>query len=136
MIQGIIEILTEDTGVQNVVGKSKLGSEVYKVYTVRAPQNELSPYITVFKLPGTPTQAKNETSSLDVCRFRVFGYVTNYKDRDAITEAIRAALDAKKSVTNNGITFLSIWYETDSDGFDDSAQQYVAIVDFGCEVKR
>lgn len=136
MIQGVIEILTDSTAIRNIVGQNNATSK-YKVYPVRAPQGEKEPYIVVFKTPGaTPTQSKREVSTLDLNKFRVHGYVKNYNDRDAITEAIRATLDQMQSVTNNGIVFESIWYETDSDGFDDNANLYVAIVDFGCLVKR
>lgn len=135
MIQGVIEILVEDSGVQDAVGQNKAANK-YKVYPVRAPQKEEPPYIVVFKLPSIPTLDKHSVSTLDECKFRAIGYVKNYIERDAITEAIRGALDGKESVTDAGINFSSIWYETDSDGFDEPAQLYAAIVDFGCLVIR
>lgn len=135
MIQGIIEILTDDSTVQGIVGQNEKGNK-YKVYPVRAPQKEKPPYIVVFKLPSIPTLDKHSVSTLDECKFRAIGYVENYIERDAMTEAIRGALDGKESVTDAGINFSSIWYDTDSDGFDEPAQLYAAIVDFGCMVIR
>lgn len=138
MIQGVIEILTDDIGIQNLVGQNIAGNK-YKIYPVKAPQKELSPYITVHKLPGAPTQSKQEASTLDICKFRVIGYVKTYALRDQFTEAIRLALDNMTSITDNGIEFEKIWYETDSDGYEERADGeglYAAIIDFGCTVKR
>jgi hypothetical protein len=62
MIQGIIEILTDDVPVQTAVGLNK-AADKYKVYPVITPQTEKPPYV-VCALTGTsPAQTKDCVSS-------------------------------------------------------------------------
>lgn len=135
MIQGIIEILIDDTGVQQLVGTD--------VFPVRFPQEDgklggLSRYLTVYKTPGQPTQSKDFTSGLDLDNFNVNCYASNYSDAYGIYEAVRLALD-KRSIaftTDSGFTYNGIWFNSDYDAFDDSARKFIHVLSFSCHTKR
>src|SRR4051812_39580180 len=115
MIQGPIDILINDAGVQALLGTGTEGK--YKVYPVRYPQKEgketsIDKYITVYKTAGQPSFAKGCFSSLRQSAFNVNIYAENYEDLDAIFEAVVVALDTREG-TFKGVDFIDISYSTD-----------------------
>lgn len=136
MMQGIIEILTENAGVQSAVGVNEAGLK-YKIYPVISPQKEKPPYVVCALTGSEPTLGKDCVSTLDKENFDCLIYATNYEEGHEIDIAIRAALDGKKSVTENGIHFNYIWFVSRRDAAVEGKEGliYARIASYSCEVK-
>lgn len=136
MMQGVIEILIEDATVQTVVGRNA-ANDKYKVYPVITPQKEKPPYVVLALTGSDPVQAKNCRSTLDKENFDCLIYSNNYEQGHAIDIAIRAALDGKNSVTENGIHFDNIWFVSRRDAAVQGAEAmiYVRVASYSCQVK-
>lgn len=137
MTSGIIEILIEDTGVQNLIGRNVENTK-YKVFPIRCPQGEKQPYITVYKTGEGSTQSisKELVSSLDYPNVTVVAWSLIFRETELIFEACRAALDNVSSITNVGYNFQRIWLVDSRETFDDSAGLYANVMVFGIELKR
>lgn len=137
MTSGIIEILVEDTGVQNMVGRNAADTK-YKVYPVVAEQGEEQKYITVFKAQNDPVTSltKDLASELDYPRVTVACWSVSFRESELMFEAVRLALDNQSMDTNAGYLFNRIWLVNDRDGFDVSARMYVHVAEFGVELRR
>lgn len=135
MTSGIIEILTDSVGVQNLVGMN-VASDKYKVYPFKAPQQEKGPYIVVAKTANsTQSQGKEIESTLDYPTYDVLHYAKNFRTTEELHEATRAALDNMSSITEV-CEFRRIWLVTDRDAFDESAEMYVHVSTYGAEQHR
>jgi hypothetical protein len=138
MIAGINEILVEDTGVQTLIGQNAAGSK-YKVYPVTAPSGESHPYLTTSLTGTSPILHKGSVSSLDTRSFAVHVHSKSYDSIDEISQAVRTALDEKKSVTEAGYSFDRIWYANEYDRpemFTSDYPAYVRTIIFNCQVRR
>src|SRR5690349_15613684 len=108
MTSGIIEILTDDTTVKNLVGKNKVDSK-WKVYPTVCPQPEDNPYIVVSKTSNdTLSIGKDCLSLLDHPRYDIICYAKNFRRTEEMAEAVRNALDGVASNTDV-CQFLRIW---------------------------
>ena len=135
MTSGIIEILLDSTGVQDLVGQNAATSK-YKVYPFVAPQGEEGPYIVVAKTSNnTQSQGKEVQSTLDFPTYDVLCYHKNFRPTEQMHEACRAALDNKWANTEV-CDFTRIWLITDRDAFDNNAQMYVHVATYGATQKR
>lgn len=136
MMQGIIEILTEDTAVQTLVGLNAAALK-YKVYPVISPQTEKPPYVVCTLTGSTPAQMKGDPSDLDVENFECLIYANNYEQGHNIDIAIRDALDNKRANTDTGIYFDKIWFVSRRDAAVEGreAMIYVRVASYACEVK-
>jgi hypothetical protein len=112
MISGIIGFLIADATIQGLVGQNKAG-DAYKVYPVRAPQDEKRPYIIVRRVLNDPLHCKPGTSTDDKIQVSIVVYAENYSQCEALSEAVRDELDGKSS----GV-YKSIWFTTAEDLFD------------------
>jgi hypothetical protein len=135
MIQGIIEILSEDTNVLALVGT--YGDNIPKVFPVRAPQqaiadNDLDYWITASKDVSTPNDAKACDGGLDSANVTVMIYGQEYSKVDDIYEAVRAALNQRAYTTDAGINLASMVLVSDYDAFDDNAQRIVRVSKYLC----
>lgn len=142
MIQGIIEILTEDIDVSEAVGRGVTSDRV-RVYPVRVPQEEakesdIEKYITVYKTPGEPTQSKDVVSTLDRDNFNVNCYAGNYDEAYELYELVRRALDLRQNImtTDSGFVYQGIWFISDYDAYDDGSQKYVHVLSFSTHTTR
>lgn len=138
MIAGINEILNEDAGVIAVVGQNTAATKT-KVYPVAAPSGESLPYLTTALVSTTPVLHKGQPSSLDTPTFAVHVHATSYDDMTSISEAVRAALDEKTSVTDAGYNFERIWYVNEYDRpevFTSDHPVYVRSVIFSAQIRR
>lgn len=136
MMQGIIEILRENTGVQTAVGQNQAGTK-FKIYPVLCSQTEKPPYMICALSGSVPTQMKDHVSDLDNENFDIFIFTDTYEHGHNIDVAIRAALDGKSSVTDTGITFDKIWFTSRRDGQVQGREGiFTRIVSYSCHVKR
>jgi hypothetical protein len=132
MTSGIIEILTDSSAVQALVGENSR-SDKFKVYPFKAPQPENGPYIIVAKTTNsTQSQGKEIESTLDYPTYDVLSYSKKFRETEEMHEACRSALDNMTSITEV-CTFKRIWLVNDRDGFDDSAQMYVHVATYAAE---
>lgn len=137
MMQGIIEILTENAGVQTIVGRNADNTK-YKVYPVITPQKEKPPYVVCALTGSDPVQAKNCRSTLDKENFDCLIYSTNYEEGHEIDVAIRAALDQASGTTDDtNIHFDSIWFVSRRDAAVEGKEGmiYVRVASYSCQVK-
>lgn len=129
MTSGIIEILIEDTNVQNMAGFNKAGDK-YKVYPVVCEPTEVQPYYTVFQSDFDPVAGKACYGELDFPTFTVVANAKNFRKAELMAEAAILALDGRDATTNNGYKFTGIQLINHREGFDEKAQLHVSILLF------
>lgn len=139
MTKGIIEILIENTGVQNAVGRNAADTK-YKIYPVFAEPKEVPPYVVVWKQSNNALASldKDEASGLDYSRCVVQIWTVNYLEGEEIFNAVRAALDKFSGTTSNGYEFGEIHLVDDSEvsGETGGVTLYGRNAVFEGEVKR
>jgi len=137
MTSGIIEILTENAGVQALVSRDQ-NDQKYCIFPVRAEQGNDINYITVFKASNDALSSltKDLVSEIDYPKVVVTCWSKNFRVTELMFEAVRLALDNKSSQTDNGYNFSRIWLVDDRDGYDNSANLFCHIATFGVEVQR
>lgn len=138
MIAGINEILNEDAGVIALVGQNAAASKT-KVYPVVAPSGESLPYLTTSLVSTGPNLHKGSGSTLDAPSFAVNVHANSYDGLTGISEAVRAALDQKASVTEAGYEFVRIWYANEYDRpemFTTDHPVYVRTIIFNAQLRR
>jgi hypothetical protein len=136
MIQGIIEILTDDVPVQTAVGLNK-AADKYKVYPVITPQTEKPPYVVCALTGASPAQTKDCVSSLDNENFDLLIYGNSYEQADNIDRLIRTAIDGKQSNTDNGVHFSKIYFQSRRDAAVQGPEGFIfcRVVSYSAEVK-
>jgi hypothetical protein len=136
MTSAIVQMLVANAGVQAVAELNKAGSK-YKVFTVVADENEIAPYITVYKSGTDPVSAldKDQASDLDYPRITIACWSTTFRETELMFEAVRAALD-NDSETIVGYNIQRVWLVDDSEQFDPKSKLFVNISSFGVEHKR
>lgn len=137
MTSGIIEILTENAGVQGVVSRDN-ADQKYCIFPVRAEQGNKVDYITVYKAgnDALTSLTKDIESLLDYPRVVVTCWSKNFRTTEIMFEAVRAALDNISAETDNGYNFSRIWLVDDRDGYDNEANLFCHIAIFGVELDR
>ena len=116
MTSEIIQILIENVGVQNIVGRNLEGDK-WKVYPFVAPQNEKAPFITVRKTQTEATGAFNCVGTLDFPTYEVRCWSKNYITTEEIHAAGRLALE-----TGAGIYMVNCF-----DDFDLGSDMYCQV---------
>lgn len=136
MTSGLIEILVEDSVVQDKVGLNVAGDK-YKVFPFVCPQGESGPFITVSKQSNSrQTLDKTYANQVDYPLYNVISWSKVYRTAELLNQAVRAALDNKGFVTEAGTTFARIWMFDERDGFDKDADMYACIGVYATEEKR
>jgi hypothetical protein len=134
MIQGPIELLTEDADVVAAVGNNALGSKS-KISWAVCPDTESAPYMILSVQSNAPVQVKGETSSLDRVQFAVFSYSSSPEKVDVMDRAGRAALE-QVGVTAGGYFFHRIFFVTQNDGYDRDAKLPYRVSIYEAQVQR
>jgi hypothetical protein len=136
MTSGIIEILTDNAGVQALAGLNA-GGDKYKIYPFRAPQPEHGPYILVGKASNnTQSEGKEIFSTLDYPTYQVLCYHKNFRPTEVMHEAARTALDSNQWFETEACRFEKIWLINDYDSFDNALEMYCHIAIYGAEQRR
>lgn len=133
MIQGVIQLLVDDSTVQSLTGEDSEGYP--KVYPVVAPQDVKKPYYTVRIIGNNPNQCKDGSSTLDKVFFDVISYGEDYGDIDSLDNAARSVLDNFRG-TKEGINFSRVFFQTHEDLFDQNDRAYIRKSTFHTLVKR
>ncbi len=133
MIQAVIQVLINDTRVQEAVKLNK-ASDRYKVFPVVADQDEHLPYTVGSVISNQPSQCKDAESSLDRISFQLLTYAKTYEDVDKIDNAIRFSIDGFNGISA-GIE-LNIWFDGHSDAWDNGKQSFVRVANYQSQVKR
>lgn len=135
MTSGIVEILIENTNVQDLVGRNVANTK-WKVYPTVVPEKENAPFIVVTKMTTAPTLVKDSQSLLDYPQYQVVCYSKVFHDTELMAEAVRLALDNQGFTTDVGAAFERVWLTDDRDGFDLLADLYAHISIYSAELKR
>lgn len=135
MTSGIVEILRETPGVQNLAGINEAGGK-YKVYPMIAPQPEHGPYIIVSKVSNDlQSQGKDFPSTLDYPTYNVLCYHKNFRPTEIMHEAVRTALDCMNYTTDTCV-FRKIWLVTDYDRWDNVLEMHCHVAVYAAEQAR
>lgn len=135
MTSAIVEILKENTGVQQLAGLNEAGNK-YKVYPFVAPQPEHLPYIIVAKVSNnTNSEGKEVYSTLDYPTYQVMSYHKNFRPTEIMHEACRAALDNKWFETDV-CRFERVWLINDYDSYNQQLDAFVHVAVYGAEQRR
>ena len=107
-----------------------------RIYPNNVPQDVALPFLAYSITAVEPTMTKDVKSPLDVIRFSVDCYSTNYDTTMQIANAVRAALDGYKN-TINSQNVQRITYDGQSDGeFEPLLGVYWQSMDFMMRLKR
>ena len=107
-----------------------------RIYPNNVPQDVALPFLAYTITAVEPTMTKDVKSPLDVIRFSVDCYSTNYDMTMQIANAVRAALDGYKN-TINSQNVQRITYDGQSDGkFEPTLGVYWQSMDFMMRLKR
>lgn len=134
MIQGIIEIVSENADACAAVGRNVANTKP-KFYWVVVGENEKPPYVCFAMLGNQPTQVKNETSSLDSVTFGAYIYGHSPERTDAIQRALRSALEYQH-ITTADCYFHRIFLVNEVDGFDKEAQKPFRLATYTAQYSR
>jgi len=135
MIQGIIEILSEDATLCALVGDNKAATKP-KFYWVVAGDEEKVPYIILVVTGNLPTNVKDQPSMYDQISFDCYIYARSVEQADDMDQAIRLALEQKTITTDAGFYFHRIVFNGQKDGYDKEAQKPFRLTSFIAHVKR
>jgi hypothetical protein len=137
MINGVIEILVENAGVQTAIGLDKDALR-YKVFPVLCPPTEVVPYMICALSGSTPTLSKELASDLDLESFEIFIFTQTYEQGHNIDLAIRAALDNARGTTDTTLVhFDKIWFTSRRDAQVQGREGiYTRVVSYACHVKN
>lgn len=132
MIAGIIEILTENAGIQALVGEKSGTPGEYKVYPVVAPQGQSAPYMTVNQ---TTRAAMCKGSTESSYNFDVWSAHKNYEESKAMGDAVISVLDGTESTTDAGYNFSFINMTNQREAFEkvEEGVLHINIVSFECQ---
>jgi hypothetical protein len=128
MLKAVTYILENNVTVQGLVGnKTVEGLEAYhKVYPVVAPAEERDSYIAC-KISGKTQLAKD-------CDYNylidVSSYATSYDAVTALNDAVITALEAQAQGTVNGVTFGSLTFNNEVDGYDVDRRLFFKVTTF------
>jgi hypothetical protein len=138
MTSGIIEILIEDTSVQDLVGRTNDDSK-YRVFAVVAEQSDpvYDKYIVVFQSSNDAESSltKDIASELDYPRITVLCVSKVFRTTELLGEAVRRAIDNKESTTDNGYVFNRIWLSNEQEYYNAEQKMFVKQQDYKCELK-
>lgn len=96
-----------------------------RIYPVQAPQgiNVNTPYVIVNTISTTPTNTKQEASTLDRIRVQVSTFGTSYAGINTVCQTIRQYLEnvINQDVWNDGTITQCSTFEGQVDGIDSGA---------------
>jgi hypothetical protein len=110
MTNGIIDILTSDSLIQNAVGLDKDG-DTYKVYPIICPQPEQHPYIVVRINSQEPIECMDGPASDSTFNFSVYCFGNSYEKISSMSDSVKIVLD-RYNGTNDGVQFEEIRFVT------------------------
>ena len=109
MTNGVIDILINDSLIQNVVGKDKK-DDTYKVYPVLCPQPEQHPYI-VIRINSEELIDCKEGTNDSTYSFSVYCFGASYEKISDMSNAVKLAL-REYTGESDGVQFEEIRYVT------------------------
>lgn len=134
MIQGVIEILSEDAAACAAVGRNKADTKP-KFYWVQVGENESTPYVCMAILSNQPNQVKDIVSSLDSVTFGAYTYASTPEKTDEISRAMRLAMEGQHWMTED-VEFDRIFLINQQDGIDKEAQRPFRLDTYTAIIKR
>lgn len=113
MVNAVTYILDNSSAVQALVGLRSGSVTDYKVFPVVVFETEKAPYIVV-RQSGRVSAGKNCGSTYTV---DVISYAGSYDAVNALSAAVKTAIEAQTSTTVNGVTFgyMNMINEVDGD---------------------
>lgn len=134
MIQGVIEILSDNVDLVALVGMNKAATKP-KIYWVVCPDQEQAPYVILRISGNNPNQVKNQVSSVDSVSFEAYTYGTSPEQTDEIDTALRFAAEGR-NITTDTVFFQRIFCVGQSDGYDKDAQKPFRVTSYTAMVQR
>jgi hypothetical protein len=136
MINGIIDILENNTIARNLVGKDKRNDQ-YKFYAVLVPQEEQHPYVAIRVNSKEPVDCKDTAPTDFTYQFSVYCYANTYKKSAEIANAIEIALN-RYTGTADSVVFEEIRFVTlRDDGVEVGGNiLYVRVLTFDAHVNE
>lgn len=116
----IYQILAATSAITSIVSSN--------VYTVIAPQSDLSAYVVIHIIDLNPEGTKDATA-LDEVRIQIDSFHSVKSTVDILAKAIRTALDKYRGVVDSR-TIDMIIYDDARNDFDDDRKLYKIMQDF------
>lgn len=116
MVKGIIHILKEDSGVQEVVKRNKADTK-FKVYPVVCPAPETWPYMVVRLTGKLPWECKGVSPNAYQYSYEVLSFHKSYEEAEALDLAGVSALSVPEGAEVNDVDFQEIRHVNTRDDF-------------------
>ena len=92
-----------------------------RIFPNVAPQTTAFPFI-IYDVTGvTPTDTKENASTLDINEFTISVYAETYSQAELLAYEVRASLDYRHNDVYEGVTIQSIKFVSYNDIFDDTS---------------
>jgi hypothetical protein len=124
--KALYNILSNDIDVAAIVGS--------QVFPELAPANLDAPYVVYSIISNSPSDVKEETSSLDVANIEVYCFELSYNLAIDLGVAVRKALDRVGGIYN-GVRIQSIQYTNEQMDVNESRQLWASIQDYSIRIK-
>ena len=98
-----------------------------QTYPVYAPQGTEAPFIVFDTLSTVPNRVKESGSRVDEVTIRVTCFDKSLKDAGITAEAVRAALDNQRDITNR---IDRIMFDNEQSDLDEESQLYYHTQDY------
>lgn len=119
----ITEILVNNEAVAAIVGD--------RVYPVVIPQTKDMPCLVYLLTSNDPSNYNSGAAVNDRRSFSVYVVARKYSEVDDLSEKVRLALDRY-----SGGSVQNIFYQTESDDFEQETMLYVRVMDFQLRLVR
>lgn len=134
MTSGIIQILINNSTVQNAVGRE---AGKYKVYPVVASHKAETPYVCVQKVSNEMMLGKDCFSHIDTSTYEVRVWSkSGFRETEEISEICRRALETSVPVNTSACLFNKIWTTNDYDTYDNNVDMFCHVSIFQGNVVR
>lgn len=118
----IYSIISSNIGITDLVST--------RIFPQSAPLNTQFPLIVFTHVSKVPTNTKDGGSVVDESRVQVDIYSKNHPEAGSINDAIRTALDGYQNANIQGHNIDRIYFERQSEAFDEEQQVYRISTDF------
>lgn len=107
-----------------------------RIYPVKAPQGDVTKCVVYNRVSTDSEFTKEDYHKYDVVTMQIASYAKQYGQVIAIAEAVRGALVDSNGTTVGAVTVDRIFFENQTDLYDDETQIYGIYQDFTFRLKQ
>lgn len=122
--QALTTYLLAQSGITDLVGQ--------RIHFVKAPQDVANPYIVFLKVSAPREHSHDGASGMAVTRFQFSCFANTYSGAKDVAAAVQTALQAYQGTMGGagGVYVDSIFYDNESDRYEEASKLYHIMVDY------